>query len=111
MRVLSNHLNFRLTVRSEDVQQAQDNRGILRAYPVISQLDLQFKREGLSGEEMQFAMRHFMRGQPIDPTDVFSHEAWGAYPDTRDGALGGRIYRAWDPRQQFSVFDTASLGG
>lgn len=121
MRIVSNHLLFRLIVRNEIRQFAQDDRGILRGYSPTSELTLEFSRNGITAHDMAFGMQTWMNSKVrsievdgiayVEANDPFKQEAWGAHPDTRDGAAGGHIYRAWDPRQQFSVFDTNSLGG
>lgn len=111
MRILSNHLLFRISVRGEVVQQAQDDRGVLRSYPIEKELILEFSRNSITAFDIECGMRHFMKGSGREATDPFSQEAWGAHPDTRDGVAGGHVYRAWDPRLQFSIFDTESLSG
>lgn len=121
MRIVSNHLLFRITVRGEQRQYAQDTRGILQGYTPVRELTLEFSRNGMTAHDLAFGMQTWMSGvvrsvekdgiSYIDANDPFKQDAWGAHPDTRDGVAGGRVYRAWDPRTQFSVFDTNSLEG
>lgn len=111
MRIVSNHLLFRLTVRSEIRQYAQDERGVLRGYSPESELTLEFSRNGITAHDIAFGMQTWMNASRREATDPFGQDAWGAHPSDRDGVAGGHAYRAWDPRLQFSVFDTNTLGG
>lgn len=111
MRILSKSGAYRHTVRNEVTRTGQDEYGTMRSFPVKRELTLEFKQNGLTQHDYAFAMQHWMRGTPSDPTDPYSLDAWGAHPDTRDGVANGQVYRGWNPLLQISMFDTASLAG
>lgn len=109
MRIVSNHLLYRLTIRGEVVQTAQDERGVLRTNVIVPELTLQFSRNAITAYDIEFGMQTWMSGSRREATDPFGQESWGAHPSDRDGVAGGHAYRGWDPRLQFSIFDTATL--
>ena len=111
MRILSNSAKFHLLVQNEVRQHAQDAQGVLQGYVLKPQIMLEFTQSGITAYEYEFAFRHWGGANRFDLAGNRTTDAWGAHPDMNDGALGARIYRGWDPRLQFSVFDTDGIQG
>jgi hypothetical protein len=104
MRIVSKSARYNHLVRNEVAQIGQDENGVLRRQVVKPQIWLEFRQSGLVGYDIEFAMQFWSKRDLRDPLDPFSASAWGAHPDTRDGAMAGQIYTAWRPT--FSVYDT-----
>lgn len=106
MRILSKSLHYIHIVQTEDVQMAQDNRGVLRSFQTRPAIILEFRANGLTGYDLEFGLQHWFKSGLRDPLDPYSANAWGAHPQTFDDVMDGRVASAWRPQQNFSVYDT-----